>query len=85
MTASVEDYYDGSRTFSWLADLIGLPIDQVKKKNCLLSFRFRIILHSPARPSYWSPNRRKGGRIDRTWITPGSPSCSYFLSLRDSS
>lgn len=23
------DYYDGFRTFSWLADLVGLPIDQV--------------------------------------------------------
>ena len=29
MTAIVEDYYDGSRTFQWLADLIGVPIDQV--------------------------------------------------------
>lgn len=24
------DYYDGFRTFSWLADLVGLPIDQVR-------------------------------------------------------
>ncbi|XP_076287832.1 lysophospholipid acyltransferase 6 isoform X2 [Lasioglossum baleicum] len=29
MTVSVEDYYDGSRTFSWLANLINIPIDQV--------------------------------------------------------
>lgn len=29
MTVSVEDYYDGSRTFSWLADFIDIPIDQV--------------------------------------------------------
>ncbi|XP_076620237.1 lysophospholipid acyltransferase 6 [Colletes latitarsis] len=29
MTAFVEDYYDGSRIFSWLADSIDLPIDQV--------------------------------------------------------
>jgi len=26
----VDDYYDGFRTFSWLADLVGLPIDQVR-------------------------------------------------------
>lgn len=25
----MDDYYDGFRTFSWLADFIGLPIDQV--------------------------------------------------------
>ncbi|KYM79294.1 Membrane-bound O-acyltransferase domain-containing protein 2 [Atta colombica] len=29
MTMAVDDYYDGFRTFSWLADLVGLPIDQV--------------------------------------------------------
>ncbi|KOC59030.1 hypothetical protein WH47_00574 [Habropoda laboriosa] len=29
MTATVEDYYDGSRSFSWLANFIDLPIDQV--------------------------------------------------------
>lgn len=30
MTASVEDYYDGSRTFSWLTGVIHVPIDQVR-------------------------------------------------------
>lgn len=29
MTAPEDDYYDGSRTFSWLADYVGVPIDQV--------------------------------------------------------
>ncbi|CAK9809948.1 Lysophospholipid acyltransferase 6 [Anthophora quadrimaculata] len=29
MTVMIEDYYDGSRTFSWLSELINLPIDQV--------------------------------------------------------
>ncbi|XP_053995551.1 lysophospholipid acyltransferase 6 [Hylaeus anthracinus] len=29
MTASAEDYYDGSRAFTWLADTIDIPIDQV--------------------------------------------------------
>ncbi|XP_033330977.1 lysophospholipid acyltransferase 6 [Megalopta genalis] len=29
MTMPVEDYYDGSRAFSWLADIVNIPIDQV--------------------------------------------------------
>lgn len=29
------DYYDGFRTFSWLADLVGLPIDQVRRERRL--------------------------------------------------
>jgi len=32
MAAAMDhDYYDGFRTFSWLANFIGLPIDQVRR------------------------------------------------------
>ncbi|XP_006618896.1 lysophospholipid acyltransferase 2 [Apis dorsata] len=41
MTATVEDYYDGFRTFSWLADFIDVPVDQV---NFLLSQITALIL-----------------------------------------
>lgn len=31
MAATMDhDYYDGFRTFDWLADIVGLPIDQVR-------------------------------------------------------
>lgn len=33
MAVAVDDYYDGFRTFSWLADLVGLPIDQVRRRR----------------------------------------------------
>ncbi|XP_015431977.1 PREDICTED: lysophospholipid acyltransferase 1 isoform X2 [Dufourea novaeangliae] len=52
MTASVEDYYDGSRTFSWLADLIGLPIDQV---NFLLT-QFTALLLAGFLRRFLNPN-----------------------------
>ncbi|XP_076231667.1 lysophospholipid acyltransferase 6 isoform X2 [Calliopsis andreniformis] len=41
MTASVEDYYDGSRTFAWLSAIIDVPIDQV---NFLLTQFTALIL-----------------------------------------
>ncbi|XP_017764024.1 PREDICTED: membrane-bound O-acyltransferase domain-containing protein 2 isoform X1 [Eufriesea mexicana] len=41
MTMTVEVYYDGFRTFSWLADFIDLPIDQV---NFLLTQFTALIL-----------------------------------------
>ena len=44
MTTTVEDYYDGSRTFSWLADFIDVPIDQVRnvtKTHALFLFLSR--------------------------------------------
>ncbi|XP_050576179.1 lysophospholipid acyltransferase 6 isoform X1 [Bombus affinis] len=41
MTTTMEDYYDGSRTFSWLADFIDVPIDQV---NFLLTQFTALIL-----------------------------------------
>lgn len=41
MAATMENYYDGFRTFSWFADYIGLPIDQV---NFLLTQFTALIL-----------------------------------------
>ncbi|XP_076748913.1 lysophospholipid acyltransferase 6 isoform X2 [Xylocopa sonorina] len=41
MTATVDDYYDGCRIFSWLSDFFNLPIDQV---NFLLTQFTALIL-----------------------------------------
>ena len=30
MAAPEDVYYDGFRTFAWLAELVGLPLDQVR-------------------------------------------------------
>ena len=51
MTASVEDYYDGSRTFSWLTGVIHVPIDQV---NFLLT-QFTALILAGCLRSYLSP------------------------------
>jgi len=48
------DYYDGSRAFTWLSDLSGLPIDQVSEvmgaRDALLC---RIDLFSQKRLKYF--------------------------------
>lgn len=43
MTATVEDYYDGFRTFSWLADFIDVPVDQVRNLSLFHFFYVDII------------------------------------------
>lgn len=59
MTMTVEVYYDGFRTFSWLADFIDLPIDQVR--NFYLFTFLRNIQFS-----YLPLHRPQGGYIDRS-------------------
>lgn len=59
MVVNEEDYYDGFRTFAWLSDIIGLPIDQV---NFVLTqftaLGFAGLLRSSLNPSVVSPATR---------------------------
>ncbi|XP_078052287.1 lysophospholipid acyltransferase 6 [Augochlora pura] len=52
MTMPVEDYYDGSRIFSWLADIVNIPIDQV---NFVLTQITALVLAGVLR-TFLSPN-----------------------------
>lgn len=59
MTATVEDYYDGSRTFHWLGKFLDVPLDQV---NFLITQFTALILAGFLRnflsPDRVSPNTR---------------------------
>ncbi|XP_003701761.2 lysophospholipid acyltransferase 6 isoform X2 [Megachile rotundata] len=53
MTATVEDYYDGSRTFHWLGKFLDVPLDQV---NFLVTQFTALILAGVLR-NFLSPDR----------------------------
>jgi hypothetical protein len=49
MAAGIDEYYDGSRIFTWVSDLSGLPLDQVSstRGKCVIAY-FKNVAHKRA-------------------------------------
>jgi len=87
MTAAMDhDYYDGFRTFSWLADLVGLPIDQVRRRHRLQRppppppFRGGAVPPVPLSSGRFLGGNRRD--IDRRRIAPSYLSASCISRTR---
>ncbi|KOX76664.1 hypothetical protein WN51_11017 [Melipona quadrifasciata] len=63
MTMTVEDYYDGFRTFSWLADFIDVPIDQVRNATKTYVF-FLFLSRASTFLIYLSTVQKEGASIE---------------------
>jgi len=73
MAAAMDhDYYDGFRTFSWLANFIGLPIDQVRRTRATYDTGKHPTGHACRCPPAEIP-RAATGDIDRRGISLSRP------------